>query len=197
MYIGSNRNIIKTFRNLYLFSQEEEEKESWIFLSSFFFTLLQIYTSLFRGERKQLSCVRRRATTIRSFYESRWNKTSITRIPTFYPYLPAFRSTKSPWKEKGNSFHERTDPRTYLLRILATIPDHIDTIPCHSVKLRIHLDFSVGDHPTINHPPITFQSRNNKHFKFSVFMVSKLANIIDAWIQQLISLRYFEISSVN
>ena len=176
MYIGSNRNIIITFLEifinnfvLYLFSQEEEEEESWInrfnlsfFLSSFFFILLQIYTSLFRGERKQLSCVRRRATTIRSFYESRWNKTSITRIPTFYPYLPAFRSTKSPWKEKGNSFHERTDPRTYLLRILATIPDHIDTIPCHSVKLRIHLDFSVGDHPTINHPPITFQSRNNK-----------------------------------
>lgn len=37
-------------------------------------------------------------------------------------------------------------------------PDHIDTIPCHSVKLRIHLDFSVDDHPTTDHPPI-------EHFK--------------------------------
>lgn len=70
------------------------------------------------------------------------------------PYLPAFHAIKSPWKEKGNSFHERADPRTYLLRILATIPDHIDTIPCHSVKLRILLDFSVDDHPTIDDPPI-------------------------------------------
>lgn len=83
------------------------------------------------------------------------NETTITRIPTFYPCLPAFHAIKSPQKEKGNSFHERTDPRTYLLRILEPpFLDDIDTIPCHSVKLRILVDFSVGDHPTMDHPPI-------------------------------------------